>query len=715
MALESMNKARENLTCAICIETYRDPKMLNCFHIFCKSCLEALTVNSDNVLLCPACRAPTTLQNGVEGLNAAHHINHVLEAHDSLSKMLSLSSITSDETISSGYDSNLGSDWTSRPEHGREQEHSNAAPSPKTRFSLCSEHKQKELELFCDTCSELICFQCTLRTHNGHTYDMVEVVIEKHTAEISSSLKPLNEKLMVVDRALTQLDARREEISVQQAAIEANVHATIRSFQEALDIRKTELLARLHQTAQGKLKDLNVQRDEMETAQIQLNTCVSMVMDKLQRGNCEEILKKKASLMNQERENSTPFRPDFLTPRAKSDTMFSSSLDFISACKNFGEIHSSEMPDPSKSYAIGKGLVEATIKEKINVFIQVINFNGEPCKEIVSSLTCELISEITGVMILGSVIRKEQSQCEISYQPTMKGRHQLKIMMEDQQIKNSPFNVIVKLPIAKLGSPILTLDTVKRPTGITIIKTGELVVTDLETMSAIIMSPAGVERRKMVTYGAPCDVTVDAEGNMAAAECYGGYITQFRPDGSTIQQIGGNGSGERQFIDSRGIAFHTNNNKYYICDGGNHRIQILNSDLSFYRCFGKKGTGKGQLRNPTALAINSTGKVFVAEVENNRIQCFTADGVSVSIIKQLSPGKGELRGPKAIAIDTRDTIYVSEACHRISVFNSEGHYITSFGSQGNGVGEFDEPRGLVVDDSGVLYVCDLKNNRIQLF
>ena len=61
-------------------------------------------------------------------------------------------------------------------------------------------------------------------------------------------------------------------------------------------------------------------------------------------------------------------------------------------------------------------------------------------------------------------------------------------------------------------------------------------------------------------------------------------------------------------------------------------------------------------------------------------------------------------------------VYVSEwGNHRVSVFTSEGQFVTSFGGLGEGPGQFVYPYGLAVDSSGVVYVCDGSNNRIQLF
>ncbi len=50
----------------------------------------------------------------------------------------------------------------------------------------------------------------------------------------------------------------------------------------------------------------------------------------------------------------------------------------------------------------------------------------------------------------------------------------------------------------------------------------------------------------------------------------------------------------------------------------------------------------------------------------------------------------------------------------ISVLTSEGQFLTSFGREGKGPGEFEYPRGLAVDVSGVVYVCDnnYNNNHI---
>ena len=61
-------------------------------------------------------------------------------------------------------------------------------------------------------------------------------------------------------------------------------------------------------------------------------------------------------------------------------------------------------------------------------------------------------------------------------------------------------------------------------------------------------------------------------------------------------------------------------------------------------------------------------------------------------------GRGEFNCPDGITVDT-----------------SEGQFVTSFGGMGKRPGELNCPYGLAVDNSGVVYVCDSDNNRLQMF
>ncbi len=192
------------------------------------------------------------------------------------------------------------------------------------------------------------------------------------------------------------------------------------------------------------------------------------------------------------------------------------------------------------------------------------------------------------------------------------------------------------------------------------------------------------------------------------ADCYNHRIQKFTPDGQFLKSVGTEGNGPLQFKYPDGITFNPTNNKVYVGDNWNRRVQVLNSDLDILSSFGEYGSGKRDLvfHYPGDLACDSTGKVYVAN--DHRIQVFTAEGKFLRMFGRHGHGRGELNWPFSITIDTSDRIYVGDLNHRISVFTSEGHFITSFGgNKGEGPGEFKCPRGLA---SGVVFVCDSYNN-----
>ena len=51
----------------------------------------------------------------------------------------------------------------------------------------------------------------------------------------------------------------------------------------------------------------------------------------------------------------------------------------------------------------------------------------------------------------------------------------------------------------------------------------------------------------------------------------------------------------------------------------------------------------------------------------------------------------------------------------IKAFDQSGTFLYKFGKEGNQDGQFNLPRGLLVDSSDNLLVCDFGNNRVQQF
>ncbi len=77
----------KEITCIICHEHYTDPKVLPCFHYYCKQCISKLAqkAGSAKPFLCPECHKDTTLpKGGVDKFPTAFFINRMKAVYSKL-------------------------------------------------------------------------------------------------------------------------------------------------------------------------------------------------------------------------------------------------------------------------------------------------------------------------------------------------------------------------------------------------------------------------------------------------------------------------------------------------------------------------------------------------------------------------------------------------------------------------------------------------------
>ena len=685
MAAQVLEVLNEQLKCTICLDTYSDPKVLHCLHAYCRPCLVPLVAREEQGPLgitCPTCRQVTPIpERGVADLPSALHIKPLLDIQESVSI------------------------------------------STRKSIGFCCSHAEEEVKLYCEKCSELICFKCAIRGggHQNHRYKDLNKVFGKCEKEILSSLDPVKEQVSIMKKALEQLKKCSVEISDQREVIERNIHGSFTRLREILIVRETELIGQLHQMTQSKLKSLAVQIDQIETTLAQFNTHIHFVSESLKTGNEGEVVLAKSCTVKQLKELNTRFQPDSLKPVTSADMDFLCLASFASMCVEYGQVVALDSPDPSKCHATGKGVRAAVVGGKSTFSL---TFEGSRSRDLMKTLECELMSEVTRARASCSIERRSRVQYEVSYQPTVKGKHQIRVTIGGQHIRGSPFSVSVKSTIEKLGIPILTLGGVLGPVGMAIGLRGNLVVTEVGRGCISVFSPSGENLQLFSRYGSgqgecqnPHGVAIDGEGNILVADSGNHRIQKFTADGHFLATVGTRGTAPLQFSHPSGIAFNASNNKVYVVDSGNHCVQVLNSNLTFYQDFGRKGHGKGQFSEPCGITCDSTGRVYVADSLNHRIQVFSAHGGFLRTFGKYGQGRGELNVPYYIALGvSSDRVYISETGnHRVSVFTLEGHFVTSFGRRGVGPGEFDFPCGLAVDDHGVVYVCDGENSRVQVF
>ena len=590
----------------------------------------------------------------------------------------------------------------------------------------CSLHKGKELEIYCETCGELICHNCTVSKHcrPQHKYDLVADTFERHKFDITASLDPVDKQMDMLIKALEQLGIQSQEISDQAAAIEDSICKQMEQFHKLIEVRKAEMIDTLHQMIKMKMKNIAAQKDELETALTKRSSCQSFVRDSLKRGSLGEVMKMKNTVTKQIKEMTTNFKPDMLTPCEVANLKFipSPKLTQASQLLPFGKVILQKVC-PEKCYATGEGIEIAKPGEKTTAVLHVVDHYENACSTPMETVSCELVSEVTWEKMDCFVEKRKANQYKIRYQPSSRGRHQLHIKVEGEHIKGSPFPVTVMLPVQRFSTPIKTIRGVKGPRGVVVNKSGEIIVAEGSGHCVSVFSPSGKKLRSFgskslehIHFTEPRGVAVDDSGNILVVDMGNHRVQKLTSDGNFIAAVGKKGNKPLEFNGPLGIAIHPLNKNVYVVDNGNHRIQILNSDLTFSSSFGSRGSDSGQFQEPWDVAFDSTGNVYVAEFANNRVQVLTADGEFLREFGKKGEDSGELNSPSGIGIDSDNAVYVAEwGNNRVSVFTREGKFLTSFGVWGTVPGQFIGPRGIAVDEKGVVCVSDYDNHRVQLF
>ena len=151
----------------------------------------------------------------------------------------------------------------------------------------------------------------------------------------------------------------------------------------------------------------------------------------------------------------------------------------------------------------------------------------------------------------------------------------------------------------------------------------------------------------------------------------------------------------------------------FVLDGVNGQVKVFDERGRFLRAAGSPGEGKGRLRHPVGMDLDSRGNIYVADTGNRRVQIFRRSGAYQRTI-DLAPL--EARPIDILVGEEKDRLYVSEReGHRILVLTLDGAFVDSWGEYGEDPGRFRFPAMMARDAERAIYVVDVLITRIQVF
>lgn len=300
----------KHLECAVCMEQFKEPKVLPCLHTYCTVCLEKLVKKqqSDHVITCPECRRDTKIIDGDVGkLQSNFWVNNFMSLLSIEEKGSSGNALpcencnTGDQAVSRCTECSVNMCDFCVTAHRRVNatsghqilsisEVQKLGSKALAKPSFCEKHTSETLKLFCITCQETICEDCTIVDHREHKYNFVVDVAEKERKVLQVTLTKAKNKELAVSKGLEAVQVMKQ--LVQGKVLEVN-NAVDEFFNEqvkALEYYRANLKHEVATQGQGRLVQLEEQSRVLSSFLAQLKNSVESVTQAMADGNDVTVL-----------------------------------------------------------------------------------------------------------------------------------------------------------------------------------------------------------------------------------------------------------------------------------------------------------------------------------------------------------------------------------------------------------------------------------------
>ena len=681
VAMESFLKnLKEQVTCSICLDTYKEPKIISCLHTFCCNCLKrhALTSQRNGKYRCPECQAPIDLpkDNRFDSLQTSFF-------HNSLLGILAVRQIGDGRSISCSQCRKNNTQMHYCFDCGRFMcpDCLNAHEVLKASFEghkvisvkefkaedyeallrrqpFCSQqfHEKEIMRFFCIPCQSCVCHICIATDHRNHEVVVLDKAAHDESQNIIAGAESIKDKIKELNANIRQLEETTSAMESNVMKAKCKVMEAAEQMITQIRAQERELITSIETTRAKRLEQISSAKQNIFPLLKQLNQAVDFADNIVKRSSSTDIMQNKGTLTQRFEElraiyPEVPERRDSVYVKFTAASMVGLKL---------GSVQMTEKADVKKSTLQG---IDQTLRAGVEAdyILCPKTTSGEICD--LESNQIEFLVEPADDVSMTSVHENDEGTFQLKFTPILPGDYSLEVKINGEKLSVCPVTVQVK-------ECELVVD-------------GEL---DLKNFSdAELKGPFGI--------------ALNAEGTIAVSDLNGQSVYVFDSEGTFLQKIG-------KFKQPFDVVF-VNDEEILVSDHGDHRIYQYNTRTGLYI----KEFGKGRFKNPVGLSMDDKEQIVVSDFGNNRIKVLTKDGENIFTFGDIGPEK--LFHPLS-CVYHKNRFFVSDY-YCIKVFNQIGQFLYKFGRQGTENGQFDRPSGLHVDRHDCLLVCDQGSGRFQKF
>jgi tripartite motif-containing protein 56 len=279
------NQLEELITCTLCLDHLKDPRILPCSHTFCYQCIRQFV--KDGQFNCPLQDNQTVDQNDIDQLP----INRTAKDIGDLVASITSSTNENSRHLCENCSEAEAVNWCDQClvhycESCTKSIHSNKAlqshvitlSSEKTN-SFCLEHPDEKLKFWCTQCDALVCRDCLLFKHKDHEFLSTKDAAVKATVKLEAAMKQMND----VKQNLRQVAQTTKWIMQQQMEMvereQQTIQQTFADLQRMLEERRCQLI-KASDERQAEAMETLIQRQNSIAEHLNLVTAQELCIEK---------------------------------------------------------------------------------------------------------------------------------------------------------------------------------------------------------------------------------------------------------------------------------------------------------------------------------------------------------------------------------------------------------------------------------------------------
>ena len=730
---KTVEELEREITCGICQEHYTDPKVLPCLHYYCKKCVLrlALRTGTGQPFSCPECRCEATLpEGGVDELKTAFFVNRLKttvstmeRAHGKVEVKCELCSNSGDKAEAFcrqcamficknciEQHKNLKILLTHEVASLEDLKQGRAKPivvKEDPASVKCPDHDEP-LVIYCFDCDTLICRDCTMKDHRDHNFEFCKKAAATTKCNLLEKMFPLKTQSSILSHAVEEVRTTKQELEDERDTVANTIKTSFKELHDILDNRKRELLAEADRLVQEKMDRLSVQEKTLSLTSAEVQSVVDYTEQCVRNCTDNEVMSTHAEIRRRiEREIDECSKSGrSLEPVEEVDigveVRCTEALQQL--CQTQANII--QLPlDPAKCTVTMGDSTKHEVNETSHATL-VTRLSSNKIARRHCKVSCSLRSLYNNVITECKVGQTGAGQYSIQCTPAIRGRHELTVSVDGQQVAGSPFPVFVSIPPTHLGKPVKVWTNLTGPAGITVNSVGEILVS--EWSGNIIKFDNEGNRRTLVKQNrlnALRKIAVDDEDNIYCIDRDSNRILRCGRNGGNIQvqEVKHVNAGQRGLAVVR--------EEVMVCVWDNRgTITVYDKELNYMRSIKQRDMGVF-----LAISADNHGNLYCADYDNSMIQVFSNDDVFLRSFGSDRKGEKKVKRPCGLCVSGHSVYVCSGGSDNISVFTTDGVYVTSFGQYGSKEGNFMWPHSVCADQDGFVYVSDYYNNRVQCF